>query len=126
METTEQKPTPRGTHHTKPLYLEEGPCLFEFALTKELLEMQQKRWAYIQTICGKSKRLLVKVWIYKKSKSMQVWADAITGTVYLDSGECLSSSNRKITKWGVYAEKSLLDKGKGRTQSQINWGKNVL
>ena len=111
----------RGTHHRKPFYMEEGPCLFEHALTKEVLDKQQKRWAYIQTLHGETRRLLVKVWVWLK-KPTAVWADVITGTVFLDSGDCLSSTQRRINRWGAYETKN--DKNKLKTKSEFRWNSN--
>lgn len=121
----EEKLLPRGTHHKKPFVMEKGPCLFEHALTKEVLDMQKKRWAYISTICGDTKRLLVKVWVLIKRKPVAVWADAITGTVFLESGECLSSHQRRIKRWGAYendAQKVSKTVEKAYTAKQWNEG----
>lgn len=122
----EEKPLPRGTHHKKPFVMEKGPCLFEHALTKEVLDMQKKRWAYISTICGDTKRLLVKVWVWIKRKPVAVWADVVTGTVFLDSGECLSSHQRRIKRWGAYESNYVReDKTSGRTQTQREWNEGI-
>jgi hypothetical protein len=115
----------RGTHHKKPFLLEEGDCLSEYALIKEVLERQQKRWAYIDTICGTVKRLLVKVWIFRGSKAVQVFADVITGTVYSQSGECLSSHKRRIVKWGAYESTKDKNKLKTNTNQDFNWNEGV-
>lgn len=116
----------RGTHHRKPFRMEEGPCLFEYALTKEVLDRQQKRWAYIDTVYGETKRLLVKVWVWLKSKPTAVWADVVTGTVFLDNGTCLSSTQRKILRWGAYDTSHKQEvKIVGRTETQTNWNKGI-
>lgn len=109
----------RGTHHKKPFVMEEGPCLFEHALTEEVLDRQQKRWAYVDTICGIVKRLMVKVWVLRRNKPISVYADVVTGTVYLEDGRCLSSSTRSIKKWGAY--ESVKDKNKLKTNINQNF-----
>lgn len=116
----------RGTHHRKPFIMEEGPCLFEHALTKEVLDRQQKRWAYVHTLFGETRRLLVKVWVWLKNKPTTVWADAITGTLFLDNGTCLSSKQRKIVRWGAYDTSRKEEvKPTGRTETQTNWNKGI-
>lgn len=115
----------RGTHHKKPLYMEEGPCLFEYALTKELLEKQPKRIAHMHTLYGVVKRLVVKVWVSIKNKATLVYADVITGTVFLESGECLSSNQRRVVKWGNYQGLEKKDKPTGRTLLQDRWNKGL-
>jgi len=124
-EVQQERPIPRGSHHKKPLYMEEGPCLFEYALTKDLLETQPKRIAHVQTLYGVVKRLMVKVWVWTKKRPLLVYADVVTGTVFLESGECLSSVQRRVIKWGNYQKYTEKEKRVGRTELQVRWNKGL-
>lgn len=123
---TQEKPLPYpGTSPKRPLAMEEGPCLFEYDLTKELLDQQPIRTAHMSTLYGVVKRLVVKVWVFIKSKPTQVYADVVTGTVFLESGECLSSHQRRVVKWGNYQKLEEKQKRVGRTLLQDRWNKGL-
>jgi hypothetical protein len=124
-ETKEEPLHYPGTHPKRPLVMEEGPCLFEYALTKELLNQQPIRMAHVDTLYGVVKRLMVKVWVFIKSKPTQVYADVVTGTVFLESGECLSSIQRRVVKWGNYQRLEKKQKVNGRTVLQDRWNKGL-
>lgn len=115
----------RGTHRKRPFVMEEGPCLFEHALTQEVLDMQPKRWAYMETLFGTVKRMVVKVWVFLNNKPTLVYADIQTGTVFLESGECLSSFQRRIVRWGNYQSLEKKQKAAGRTELQDRWNKGL-
>ncbi len=126
VEKPEIKPLPLvGTNPKRPFFMEEGPCLFEYALTKNLLDQQPIRMAHVDTLYGVVKRLMVKVWVYFKKKPTQVYADVVTGTVYLESGECLSSFQRRVVKWGNYQKLAEKQKTTGRTVLQDRWNKGI-
>lgn len=126
IEEIKVKPLPlAGTHQKYPLFMEEGPCMFEYALTKDLLSQQPIRMAHVDTLYGVTKRLMVKLWVYFKKKSTQVYVDVVTGTVYLESGECLSSFQRRVVKWGNYQKLVEKQKTVGRTELQDRWNKGL-
>ena len=43
---------------------------------------------------------VVPVRVMHNKEVIEVMADVVTGTLYHKTGECLSSSNRRVVKWG--------------------------
>lgn len=116
---------PAGTSRKRPLVMEEGPCMFEYAITKDILDTQPTRWAYMDTLYGITKRMVVRLWVFHNNRPTEVYADVVTGTVFLGDGSCLSSNQRRIVRWGVYESLRNKEKQAGRTLLQERWNKGL-
>jgi hypothetical protein len=81
----------------------EADCVSEVGMCtwmKELENTQTKRVAYVQTVTGVSKRIVVPFWVMHDKQVFKAYADVVTGTVYTEDGKCLSSTKMSIVKWG--------------------------
>jgi len=104
-------PVVRGMTKEKPFLLSsDANCLSDKSVeilihSTELMDKAPHKIAHIKGIGGEtSKRRVVRVWILDPLNSgpIQVYADIVTGTLYMDDGECLSSDKRKVIKWSRY------------------------
>lgn len=106
-EASVNTPYERGLEKTKPLMVsDDGFCLSELSMTflanHRKRDKIPKKVGHVKDICGTTRRLLLKLWVHNKSTIEQYWVDDITGTMYQESGECMSSEKRKVVKWVRY------------------------
>lgn len=124
-------PYDRGTDRKSPLMVsDEALCLSELSMMY-LNNHRDKRKipkmvGHVKDICGTTRRVLFKLWIHNNKTIEQYWADIVTGTLYLDTGECLSSEKRKVVKWARYRESEWKKKQVvGRTEAQDLWNDGI-
>jgi len=125
------KPYERGLDKDNPLHLaDDALCLSDYSMMFLSNHRQRdkipKRVGHVKDICGSTRRLFVKVWVSGDNVLSQYWADEVTGTLYTESGECLSSPKRQITKWVRY-RKDEWEKRKRVVHGELNveWNEGI-
>ena len=127
-----------GTYQRPFLLSADGECLSEtghtvFANNAELINSKDARMATIVGHGGeKSVRKVVPIWVRRSSGIEKVFADVITGTLYLaETGECLTSDVRKVVKWSKCTQKTKrqAERNKervgGRVKAQVEWNEGL-
>lgn len=68
--------------------------------SKHVYDTFERKMARVQ-YCDKTQsvRELIKVWIAAKRGQKQMWADAVTGTLFYPDGRCRSAAKVKILEW---------------------------
>lgn len=122
----------RGTKDKPYLLSDEANCLGEISMvhfTNNPEEMDNPK-CKTATIVGHhgeiSKRKLCPVWVRLQGDVVMVYADAVTGTLYRETGECLTSDVRTVVKWSKWRKpKETAPKKTGRVQAQIMWNEGL-